>query len=83
MENPKTGKVCWKLFEGEPQKVIEEANAFVDEWDVLKFPIAQAQTTWHDEGKRLSILLTITAPAGAGKPQLVRAMPMPQNGRGA
>lgn len=82
MTQPSAGNICWKLFGGEPQKVVEEANAFVDEHDNLKFPIRR-RTHGTTTGRSSAILLTITAPSGAGKPDIVRTMPIPPNGRGA
>ena len=84
MSNPvNPGKLAFKVFQGEPQAVTEEANAFIDELDLHRFPITNAQTAWNEDQTKLTILLTITAAPGAGKPDIARAVYVPKNGNGA
>lgn len=83
MTQPNPGKIAFKMFQGDPQPIIDEVNAFIDGWDMQRFPIANTQTSWNADQTKLTILLVITAAPGAGKPDIARAIMVPKNGNGA
>jgi hypothetical protein len=83
MTTPNPGKLVFKVFQGEPQSAVEEANAFIDGWDLQRFPITNAQPIWNEDQTKLTILLTIVAAPGVGKPDIARASFVPKNGNGA
>lgn len=82
MTQPNPGKLVFKLFQGDPQPTIDEANEFIDQWDLQKFPITNMQTIWNEDQTKITIFLTIAAPMGTGKPDLARVTRFP-NGHGA
>jgi hypothetical protein len=68
---PNPGKLMFKVFRGEPEAVVDEVNAFLDEHDLQKFPVTNAQTQWNSEATKLAVLLTIVAAPGSGRPPAI------------